>query len=108
MNKPLERLVLTCILGFLALFLAGCGGGIGVVDPGTYSGTVDQAVAEEEEIYLSLESGERLELYFTEDTRLMKGGNTVAFSELESGDRVEVTVDREGNRNIPLEVVIKE
>lgn len=108
MRKPIERLFLTCILGFLTLVLAGCGGGIDVVDAGTYAGTIDKVKAEEEEIYLSLDNGMQLELYFTEATQLMKGLNPVAFAELESGDRVEVTVDREGNRNIPVMVVITE
>ena len=108
MNKPIERLCLTCILGFLTLILAGCGGGIDVVDAGTYAGTIDNVKADEEEIYLSLDNGMKLELYFTEATQLMKGMNPVGFAELESGDRVEVTVEREGNRNIPVMVVITE
>lgn len=88
------------------LALVGCGQSIGVVDAGTYPGTIDKVVPAEEEIYVSLDSGERLELYFTEDTKLMSGGNEVEFGTLSKGDKISVTVEREGNRNIPTQVVV--
>lgn len=108
MRKPTHSTLPALLLGILMLFLAACGGGIDVVDAGTYTGTVDKAVEEEKEIYLSLDNGMRLELYFTDATQLMEGATPVDFSQLEKGDRVQVTLDREGNRNIPLQVVITE
>jgi hypothetical protein len=96
------------LLSLLTLLLVGCGGGIDVVDAGTYTGTVDKVVAGEEEIYVSLENGARLELYFSEGTALIEDGEVVPFSSLEEGAMIEVEVDREGNRNLPLRVEILE
>ena len=98
--------------GLVVLVLAGvllavaCGEGIDVVDAGTYDATVDEVVPEEKEIYITLDEGKRLELYFTEDTELVRGGQTVAFSELSAGADIRVTVEREGNRNVPTRVEI--
>jgi hypothetical protein len=108
MRKPVHKIIAALLTGILMLFLTACGGGIDVVDAGTYTGTVDKAVAGEQEIYLSLDNGMRLELYFTDATQLTEGARPVDFSQLEKGDRVQVTVDREGNRNIPMQVVIIE
>jgi hypothetical protein len=102
--RSLGILFLSCSI----LYLAGCGRGIDVVDAGTYTGTVDKAKPGEQEIYLSLDDGMYLELYFTETTQLMEGATPADFSALEAGDRVQVTLDREGNRNIPVQVVIME
>lgn len=104
MNKILPVIALVCC----SLLLAACGGGIDLVDAGTYSGTVDKAVAEEREIYVSLDEGPKLELYFTDTTELLADGQPVEFSELSKGTAIEVTVAREGNRNIPTRVVIVE
>ena len=90
------------------LSFAGCGGGIDVVDAGTYTGSVDKVVAGEQEIYVSLENGMRLELYFSADTELVEDGEPAPFSALEEGSMIEVEVDREGNRNLPLRVEILE
>lgn len=94
-------LLLTCMI-----LLSACGQGINVVDAGTYTGTVDEAVPEEREIYVNLDNGKRLELYFTDQTTLKREGQEVSFSELSQGDQVRVTVTREGNSNTPTEVVI--
>lgn len=90
------------------VMLIGCGQSIGVVDAGTYSGTIDKVVPEEEEIYVSLDNGERLELYFTDSTELVRNGSPVAFDQLSAGAQVSVTVQRDGNRNIPTRVEIEQ
>ena len=92
----------------VAIMLFGCGQSIGVVDAGTYSGTIDKVVPEEEEIYVSLDNGERLELYFTDSTELVRGGSPAPFEQLSEGGQVSVTVEREGNRNIPTRVEIQQ
>ncbi|MFP4282521.1 MAG: hypothetical protein ACLFU2_07875 [Opitutales bacterium] len=94
------------LLLFGSLLLAGCGESIDVVDAGTYTGTVDEAVPAEEEIYVSLDSGERLELYFSDTTELVANGQTADFSQLAAGTPVRVTVEREDNRNVPTRVEI--
>ncbi|MEX2552089.1 MAG: hypothetical protein WD627_03690 [Actinomycetota bacterium] len=99
-------------MGIIALFvfvllpLTACGEGIDVVDAGTYSATVEEAVADEQEIYVALDDGRHLELYFSEDTELLQGGEPVEFSVLGAGSSVQVTVEREGNRNVPTRVEI--
>lgn len=93
------------ILSALTL-LFGCGKSIGVVDAGAYPGTIDKVVPAEQEIYVTLDGGERLELYFTDSTQLVRGGSQVAFDQLSEGAQVTVTVEREGNRNIPTRVEI--
>lgn len=106
----LDRTGTGCVVAALMLVgmiaAAGCGESIDVVNAGTYDGTVDKVVPEEEEIYVSLDDGKKLELYFTEQTELLRGGSAVPFSELSQGADIRVTVEREGNRNVPTRVEI--
>lgn len=88
----------------LALILTACGGGTNVVDSGTYSGTIAEINADEVEIYVDLESGQQIELYFTETTTLVRDGSQVPFSEIEVGDQVQVEVERVGQRLDPVHV----
>lgn len=102
MNKP-SALSLLCLC-FAVFAFSGCGKPISVVDAGTYQGTIEKVVPDEVEIYVSLESGEQLELYFNDGTELVQDGKPVEFSAISAGDSVELTVEREGNRNIPVRV----
>lgn len=102
MNKTSALSLLCLCFAFFAI--SGCGKPIAVVDAGTYKGTIDKVVPEEVEIYVSLESGEQLELYFNDETELVQGGEAVEFSAISAGDSAEITVEREGNRNIPVRV----
>lgn len=88
------------------LFLYSCNNETDVVESGTYQGTVDKVVPAETEIYVETEEGQRLELYFTEDTELTRNGETVAFDNLEKGQKVMVTVEKVGQRLDPVSVVI--
>lgn len=89
----------------LTLMLAACGGGgTDVVESGTYTGTIDELNPEETEIYVQTEDGQRLELYFTDTTTLTQDGQTIPFSTLQTGDRVEVTVEKVGQRLDPQSV----
>jgi len=90
----------------LTATLSGCGGGIDVVEEGTYTGTVTEVVPAEREIYVTLEDGAKLELYFNEETELVQDGESVEFSALQAGTRVRLTVTRVGNRNEPRRVEI--
>lgn len=90
-----------CVAAFT---LVACGKPIDVVEAGTYKGTINKVVPEEEEIYVTLASGERLELYFDEATELVRDGEPVEFSTISEGDPVAITVAREGNRNTPVRV----
>lgn len=92
----------------LFLFVFACGGKTDVVDSGTYVGTVDEVEADKTEIYVRTDDGKLLELYFTEETTLTRNGETVPFSELAEGKKVEVEVRKEGKRLDPVSVKILE
>jgi len=78
-----------------------------VVESGTYTGTITEVNAEEDEIYVDAD-GKELELYFTDETTLTQGGDEVEFSALEQGQKVEVEVEKVGKRLDPLSVDIQE
>lgn len=105
MKNMCHQLILASLLG--VLFVAGCGEGISVVDAGTYQANIDEVVPEEEEIYVTLDDGQRLELYFTDSTKLVAEGQSVDFSRLSADMSVQLTVSREGNRNVPTRVEIE-
>jgi len=86
-----------------------CGGEkIDVVDSGVYQGTVEEVDADKTEIYVKTGDDKLLELYFTEATTLTKNGQTVEFTELAEGQKVEVEVKKVGQRLDPVSVKILE
>jgi cold shock protein len=89
----------------LGLVLAGCGGH-GVVESGTYKGSVTKVVPEKLEIYVQIDDGPEIELYFKDFTTLSRGEESVEFSALSSGQKIEVDVRKTGNRMDPLAVRI--
>jgi hypothetical protein len=92
----------------LIVLLAACGGDVDVVESGTYQGTIDKVKADEEEIYVNLDNGKRIELYFTEETKLMRDTMEVPFTELSANQKIEVEVKKVGKRLDPLTVKILE
>lgn len=91
----------------LAFFVAvACGEKTDVVESGTYQGTIEEVEADKSEIYVKTADGKLLELYFTESTTLTKDGQTVEFSELAEGKKVEVEVKKDGKRLDPVSVKI--
>lgn len=89
----------------ILLFFA-CGESTDVVESGTYQGTISEVEAEKDEIYVTTDDDKTLELYFTENTSLTRGGSEVEFSELEEGQKVEVEVEKVGKRLDPISVKI--
>ncbi|MDZ7725652.1 MAG: hypothetical protein U5R06_23215 [candidate division KSB1 bacterium] len=85
-----------------------CGSGTDVVDSGEYTGIIKKVVADEQEIYVTTEEGQTLELYFTEETQLTRQGQPVDFSQLKKDQNVSVTLIRVGNRLDPDSVAILE
>ena len=83
-----------------------CGEKTDVVDSGTYQGTIQEVELDKTEIYVKTGDDKLLELYFTESTTLTRNGQTVAFTELAEGQKVEVEVKREGQRLDPVSVKI--
>lgn len=93
-------------VGLVFMFFA-CGE-TNTVESGTYQGTVDEVEPEKTEIYVKTDDDKTLELYFTEETVLSRGGNEVEFSELQKGQKVEVEVEKVGKRLDPISVKIME
>ena len=85
-----------------------CGEKTDVVDSGVYQGTVEEVEADKTEIYVKTGDDKVLELYFTEATTLTKNGQTVEFTELAEGQKVEVEVKKVGQRLDPVSVKILE
>ncbi len=98
--------VLTVVLAIA--FTAGCGSKTDVVESGKYTGTIKKVEADKREIYVNLEEGKLIELYFTDETVLTKNDTPAEFSELAAGQKVNVTVKRSGNRLDPTAVNILE
>ena len=101
----------TALVLIVFVALVGCGsegGETTVVDSGTYEGTIQEVSTEEREIYVDVPNTGTLELYFIEETTLTRNGETVPFDELETGQSVEVEVERVGKRLDPMSVRILE
>jgi hypothetical protein len=92
---------------FCLILMTGCEEKPVVLDSGTYEGTIKAVVPAKEEIYVQAEAG-TLELYFTEETELLRNGQSADFTELAEDQSVRVTVEREGDNMKPVRVVISE
>lgn len=93
-------------MGLLLLAFVACGESTDVVESGTYKGVVDKVVSSKMEIYVKTADDKKLELYFTDQTELTQGGETVEFSALKEGQNVEVEVEKVGKRLDPVSVRI--
>ncbi|WP_247236580.1 hypothetical protein [Telluribacter sp. SYSU D00476] len=100
--KNVKSLVLSLLL--FVPFLYACEEKTDVVESGTYQGVIDDVEAEETEIYVKTDDDKRLELYFNESTQLTQNGQPIQFDQLKEGDRVEVEVEKVGNRLEPVAV----
>lgn len=92
----------------ILLLINACGGGTDVVESGTYDGTVKEVEPDKTEIYVETTDGKTLELYFTDQTTLTQNGQSVDFSTLEEGQKVQVEVEKVGQRLDPISVRIIE
>lgn len=104
----MKRNILLTMVVALMLILSSCGGNTDVVDSGIYSGKIKKIEPEKTEIYVTLENGKTIELYFIDETTLTKNGEEVEFSELVQGQNVEIEVKKVGKRLDPVSVKIKE
>jgi hypothetical protein len=77
-----------------------------VVESGTYQVTAKRVDPEEKEIYVTMEDGKVLELYFSDATKLTQGGKDVAFDALKKGQKLEVQVEKDGAKLKPIAVTI--
>lgn len=76
-----------------------------VVESGVYQVT---ASPEEKEIYVTTADGKTFELYFRDATKLTRGGQAATFDALKNGQKLEVQVEKDGNKLKPLSVAILE
>lgn len=102
------KTMLAAIMLFVPFMLFSCQEGTDVVESGTYQGTIQEVEPEKTEIYVKTDEGQVLELYFTETTTLTRNGETVPFEQLEEGGKVEVEVEKVGQRLDPVAVRILE
>jgi hypothetical protein len=103
-----HNIIFVCAIAISFLVWAACGEGTDVVPSGTYKGTVDKVEASKSVIYVKTDDGKRLELYFTETTKLMQDGAEGQFGNVAKGQKVEVEVEKVGQRLDPLMVTILE
>lgn len=104
--KNFKGLVIALLL--FVPFMYSCQEGTDVVESGTYQGTIKEVEADKSEIYVTTDDGKVLELYFTDNTALTRNGETVAFDQLKEGGKVEVQVEKVGQRLDPVAVYILE
>ncbi len=78
------------------------------VESGTYRGTAHKVDPTEEEIYFKTEDGKLIELYLKDDTKITKGDQEAEFKALEEGQKLEVRVEKDGDKLKPLQVTILE
>jgi len=88
-------------------FTFSCGKSTDVVESGTYTGKIIEVEADKSEIYVEIEDGKVLELYFIEETTLTQNGEIVPFENLNEDQTVEVKIKKVGKRLDPLSVTIK-
>jgi len=96
------------VVCFLFLLVSACGKSNNAIKSGTYTGRIDEVEPEATEIYVEADNGKRLELYFTDTTKLTQNGETASFSTLEKGMRVKVKVEQTGSMLKPITVEILE
>ncbi|WP_394906438.1 hypothetical protein [uncultured Mesonia sp.] len=104
----MKKLILGLLLGG-AFLLNSCGENknTDVVDSGTYQGIAEEVEVDEKEIYVRTADDKLVELYFTEETKLMTSdGQTTTFDALKENGKVEITVEKQGNKNVPVSVKI--
>ena len=77
-----------------------------LVPSGTYTGTAVIVDSDQKEVYLKLNDTTTIELYFSNDTKIMQDGKNVTFDALKKGQKVEVEVERSGESLKPMKVSI--
>ena len=77
-----------------------------LVPTGTYTGTAVVVDSQQNEVYVKLNDTTTIELYFSNDTQIMKDGQKVNFDALKQGQQVEVEVERSGESLKPIKVSI--
>lgn len=77
-----------------------------LVPSGTYTGEAIIVDSEQQEVYVKLDDNTTIELYFSNETQIMRNGEQVQFNALQEGQTVEVEVERSGESLKPKVVRI--
>lgn len=78
------------------------------VPSGTYTGQAIVVDSQQNEIYVRLNDTTTIELYFSNDTQIMRNGEQVQFDALQEGQTLEVEVEKSGESLKPKTVRIME
>ncbi|WP_156879258.1 hypothetical protein [Salinimicrobium xinjiangense] len=78
-----------------------------LVPSGTYTGEAIIVDSQQKEVYVRLNDTTTIELYFSNDTQIMRNGEQVQFDALQQGQTLEVEVERSGESLKPKRVSIK-
>lgn len=79
-----------------------------MVPSGTYTGEAIIVDSEQNEIYVRLNDTTTIELYFSNETQIMRNGQQVKFEALQEGQTVEVEVERSGESLKPKKISVVE
>lgn len=79
-----------------------------VVPSGTYTGEAIVVDSQQKELYVKLNDTTTIELYFSNDTQVMKNNQQVTFDQIQKGQRLEVEVEKSGESLKPKTVKILE
>ncbi|MEJ7693547.1 hypothetical protein [Daejeonella sp.] len=100
--------IMVAVSGAIALQSCGETEKTDVVETGTYQGINEKVNLGEKEIYVRTPDNKLLELYFVDSTKLTKNGESVPFDSLKKDAKVEVQVEKQGNKLVPVAVTILE
>ncbi len=105
-KSTLMKYVISAFFALLLFVIASCVDKPILVGSGTYKGIIHEVNAGKRKILMEEIGGYLIELYFTDTTILIEKGETLPFSALNEGKKVEVKIKRKGDRIIPLSVKI--
>jgi CspA family cold shock protein len=108
-NNQMKKSLIAIMIATSGLFaLQSCGENekTDLVESGTYQGTAEKVNPGEKEIYVRTPDNKLLELYLTDSTALTKGGVTVPFDSVKKDGKLEVKVEKKGNKLAPIAVTI--
>lgn len=86
------------VLGIFIFVFVGCGKNTDVVESGTYEGMIQEIDPSKPAIYVVTTGHLTLGLDIRDQTELTRNGNNIDFSAFEEGQKVEVEVEKVGDR----------
>lgn len=104
----MKHLFLSAFLALASVTVLSADEKTDVVESGTYQATIKKVENDPKEIYVKTPDDKVLELYLKKHTVITKGTAPAEFEALKEGQKVEVKVEKKGNKLNPLEVKILE